>query len=81
MNLEERMITTEEVRDVLFKGKIIEERLTDPRGPTFLLTGRTRKKRFIHLVCSPKEEYLAIITAYIPDPAEWKDDFTKRRQV
>ena len=27
--------------------------------------------RAIHLVCSPKDEYLAIITAYVPDEAEW----------
>ena len=34
--------------------------------------------RAIHVVCSPKDTYLAIITAYIPDPALWSDDFTKR---
>lgn len=27
------------------------------------------------MVGSPKEEYLAIITAYIPDPAQWSPDF------
>jgi hypothetical protein len=32
----------------------------------------------IHVVCSPKDEYLAVITAYRPDPEQWSQDFRKR---
>lgn len=36
--------------------------------------------RAIHVVCSPKDEYLAIITAYLPDAGEWSDGFRVRSQ-
>jgi hypothetical protein len=35
--------------------------------------------RAVHVVCSPKNDYLAIITAYLPDPAQWSEDFRRRR--
>jgi hypothetical protein len=78
MNLPERLITTTEIREVISKGTIIEERLDDPRGETFLLSGKTSKKRYIHVVYCPKEECLTIVTAYIPDPNEWRKNFTER---
>ena len=34
--------------------------------------------RAVHVVCSPKDEYLAIITAYLPDEDEWTADFRER---
>ena len=34
--------------------------------------------RPIHVVCSPKDEYLAIITCYLPDEDEWSDDLSVR---
>jgi hypothetical protein len=33
-----------------------------------LLLGFGDNNRAVHVVCSPKDEYLAIITAYLPDP-------------
>jgi hypothetical protein len=27
----------------------------------------------------PKEDYLAIIIAYVPDPEQWSNDYRKRR--
>ena len=36
-------------------------------------------RRPIHVVCAPKDEYLAIITAYLPDPHEWAEGFRQRR--
>ena len=35
--------------------------------------------RPIHVVCSPKEDYLAIVTAYIPNKEEWENNFKKRK--
>lgn len=81
MNLEERLISTKEVREIIDEGKIIESRLNDPRGATFLMSGVTSKNRTVHVVCSPKEEFLAIITAYAPDRKEWSADFSKRKKV
>lgn len=81
MNSEERLIITKEIREVIEKGNIIEKRLDDPRGQVFLLNHKTTKKRYIHVACSPKKNYLVIITAYVPDPREWRKNFTKRVKI
>jgi hypothetical protein len=75
----ERMISTAEVRDVLINGEVIEEYPDDPRGPSALLFGHGQAGRAIHVVTAPKEEYAAVITAYLPDPAMWNDDMKTRR--
>ncbi len=67
----DRMITTEEVRTVIENGEVIEDYPDDSRGHSCLIFGRGNDGRPIHIVCSPKEEFLAIITVYIPDPSEW----------
>ena len=72
------MISKYEIHDVIKKGEIIEEYPDDPRGHSYLLCGETREKRMIHIVCSPKDEYLAVITAYIPDPDKWENNFKTR---
>ncbi|MEW6079094.1 MAG: DUF4258 domain-containing protein [Thermodesulfobacteriota bacterium] len=74
----ERMISTKDIRNVIDNGKVIEEYPEDPRGHSCLLcyTG----DRPIHVVCSPKEDYLAVITAYIPDDNEWDDNYQKRNK-
>ncbi|MEW6007916.1 MAG: hypothetical protein AB1595_07235 [bacterium] len=35
--------------------------------------------RSIHLVCSPKEDYLAIVSAYIPTLDIWENDYKTRK--
>lgn len=80
MNQPDRMITPEEVREVIFRGEIIEDYPDDPRGHSCLMNGKTRVERYIHTVCSPKDEYLAIITAYIPSADKWENNFTNRRK-
>lgn len=52
----------------------------DPRGHSSLLLGHGDEGRAIHVVCGPKDEYLAIITAYLPDPTQWSADFKRRRE-
>jgi hypothetical protein len=79
MSRPERMIKASEVQSVIEKGEIIEEYSEDPRGYSCLLLGRGRDGRPIHVVCAPKEDYLAIITAYLPDPREWSSDFKERK--
>ena len=32
-----------------------------------------------HVVCSPKEDYLAVITAYLPSEDEWDSDLRTRK--
>lgn len=80
MSRPDRMITTAEVRQVVQMGKLIEDYPEDPRGHSCLILGAGQHKRPIHVICSPKTEYLAIITAYLPSEDEWEDNFSKRKQ-
>jgi hypothetical protein len=78
MTRPDRMITTTEVRAVVELGEVIEDYPEDARGHSCLLLGYGQEDRPIHVVCAPKEDYLAIITAYLPDESGWSDDFRIR---
>ena len=69
--------TSIRVESVVTRGQIIEDYPTDVRGHSCLMLG-TPEGRAVHVVCSPKDEYLAVITSYLPDPAQWSDDFRVR---
>lgn len=73
------MITFQEVRMVIENGEIVEDYPDDARGHSCLILGFGESDRAIHVVCAPKEDYLAIITAYLPDPDQWESGFKKRR--
>jgi hypothetical protein len=79
MTRPERMIGSSEVRTVLEQGDVVEDYPSDPRGHSCLMMGYGDNGRPVHVVCSPKDDYLAIITAYLPDEREWIDGFRKRR--
>ena len=76
----ERMIATEEVRAVIFRGVVIEDYPHDARGHSCLMLGWGDGARPLHVVCAPKGEYLAVITAYMPSPEQWADDWQTRRK-
>lgn len=78
MSHHERMIEASEVESVLMRGEVIEDYPTDPRGHSCLLMGFPDDAQPVHVVCSPKDEYLAVITAYRPDPEQWSSDFRRR---
>jgi hypothetical protein len=75
----DRMISVNEVRYVIENGEIIEDYAEDEMGHSCLLLGKGEDGRSIHVVCTPKENYLAIITTYLPNPEQWMDNFRKRR--
>lgn len=74
----DRMITSQEVQTVAMTGRLVEDYPEDPRGHSCLLLGQGDGSRPIHIVVAPKAEYLAIITAYEPDPTQWSLDFMRR---
>lgn len=78
MSRPERMITTAEVRSAIENGEILEDYPEDSRGHSCLVLGKGKNRRPIHVVCSPKDEFLTIITAYIPDAREWSKDYKVR---
>ena len=76
----DRMIGTAEIRKIIFEGEIIENYSEDARGHSCLIFGYGEGNRPLHVVCSPKDEYLAVITAYVPNTEQWFDDFRSRRE-
>jgi len=79
MSRPERMITTIEVEAVVLAGEVIEDYPEDARGHSCLMFGIGQNNRPIHVICAPKDEYLAIITTYLPDPTQWSSGFRRRR--
>lgn len=79
MSRPERMITPAEVCAVVETGEVIEDYPNDPRGHSCVVLGQGEGGRVIHVVCSPKEDYLAIITAYVPSKQDWEPEFRARR--
>ena len=74
----DRMIRRSEVRRVVQEGEVIEDYPGDARGHSCLMLGNGDGERPIHVVCAPKEDYLTIITAYVPNEREWSSDFRER---
>jgi hypothetical protein len=72
------MISAEEIRQVIHNGSMVENYPDDPRGHSCLMLGFGSEGRAIHVVCAPREDYVAVITAYIPEVGEWSDDYQKR---
>lgn len=81
MNREEEMITKDEIREIVGKGQIIEDYPEDKRGRSCLMFAYSSKRRPVHVVCSPKEDYLGVITAYIPSAEKWVENFRIRRRI
>ena len=75
----DRMISTSEIRAVVEHGEIIEDYPEDARGHSCLMLRTVPEGRDIHVVCSPKIDYLAIITAYLPSSEEWELDSRTRK--
>ena len=80
MSRPDRMITSQDVRRVVVRGEIIEDYPEDVRGHSCLMLGIDVEGRPIHVVCSPKIEFLALITAYTPEPTEWDSSFKVRKK-
>jgi len=78
MSRTDRMITSKEVERAVTAGEIVEDYPGDIRGHSCLLLGFGEEGRPIHVLCSPKDEYVAVITAYVPDPTRWSPDFKRR---
>lgn len=81
MSRPDRMITGLDVRRVVLRGEIIEDYPEDVRGHSCLMLGYDPEGRPIHVVCSPKPGFLAIITAYTPEPNEWDSQFRVRAKA
>jgi len=80
MNAEDEMISTEEIREVILHGEIIEDYPSDKRGHSCLMFGFSSTGRPVHVVCSPRDEFLWVITTYLPKEEKWEKDFKTRKR-
>ena len=80
MSRPDRIIGFQEVRKVVETGEKIEDYPEDARGHSCLLLGFGENGRVIHVVCAPKDDYLAVITAYLPNPNQWDSEFKIRKE-
>jgi hypothetical protein len=74
------MITAPDVRNVVERGELVEDYPEDARGHSCLILGYGAGGTPIHVVCSPKGDYLAIITTYIPSLEEWEHGYKQRKK-
>lgn len=81
MSRPDRLITVAEVERCIFTGEVIEDYTEDVRGRSCLMFRMPDSGQPTHVVCAPKDGYLAIITAYRPDPNEWMADWKTRRSL
>jgi hypothetical protein len=74
-----RQISRKEIETVLLAGEIIEEYPEDKYSPSCLICGMTEEGRALHVLASLPPQ-VVIITVYEPDPEEWLEGRTRRRQ-
>ncbi len=77
----ERRVSVENVRQVLQRGETIEDYSDEMPFPSRLISGG-RGNRPLHVVVAENasEGEALIITAYEPDPAQWKSNARERKR-
>ena len=80
LRFQQRNISYTEIKQAILSGEIIEEYPNDYPYPSCLILGKTSSERILHVVTGIGENKLWLITAYIPDPTQWSDDFKKRNE-
>ena len=76
-----RGISMDDVLKTLTNGEIIEQYPSDYPFPSCLVLGHTKAGKVLHVVCGSNGVELWLITAYIPSPADWSEDFRQRSKA
>ena len=72
-----RSIENFEIEEVLFNGEIIEKYPDDKYAPSYLIYGKTKNGKNLHVQLSVP--HVVIITVYEPDSDEWIDSKIRRQ--
>jgi len=76
----DRNIQFQEIRESLNSGVIIETYQDDRPFPSFLILGFTKNNRPLHSIWALDDKNLAyLISAYDPDPNQWKEYKVRRK--
>ncbi|WP_026661136.1 DUF4258 domain-containing protein [Butyrivibrio sp. AC2005] len=76
----ERGISIHDVCMAIETGEIIEQYSEDFPFPSCLILG-TSNGKVIHVVASIDDGIIYIITAYIPNPEKWENDWRTRKEI
>lgn len=74
-------LDVEDVEHAIFFGKVIEERLDDPRGESRLIAGKTLSQELIHIIVGFRFDKPLIVTVYKPSPEKWIRGKIRRRKT
>ena len=75
----ERGIGILDVVNAINTGEIIEDYPDDYPFPSCLILGKSGE-RVIHIVASIDESMIYLITAYVPEPQNWEEDWKTRKE-
>ncbi|HEY83847.1 MAG TPA: DUF4258 domain-containing protein [Chloroflexi bacterium] len=73
-------MTIEEVEEALRTGRVLEQYADTGRGESCLIAGFTENGKPIHAVCGKSEDWLVIVTVYIPTPPKFKTPYERGRK-
>jgi len=77
----ERNISTDDVRQVLENGEMVEEYPEDKPFPSKLILGRIGSRPLHVVVAHDKAtNEKIVITVYEPEPTMWEADFKRRKR-
>ena len=69
----------QDITNAIETGEIIEDYPEDYPFPSCLILGKSGEVK-IHIVASINADMIYLITAYIPNPDKWEDDFKTRKE-
>ncbi len=78
--LDDQLTQEEVIVAVADNGRVIEDYPDHWLGACCLLLARLPGGAPIHVVMGHAREPWTVITVYVPDSAEWNDDFIERRR-
>jgi hypothetical protein len=76
----ERRVSAQHVQKALHSGRMVEDYSDDMPFPSGLILSK-RGTRPLHVVVAENtnDNELVVITAYEPDPSQWRADFESRK--
>mgnify|MGYP003306612288 FL=1 len=79
IRLIERQITVNDIITCIETGEIIKQYEDDKPFSSCLILGMSIGNKFIHVVVSTDNDFIYLITAYIPNKEQWEDDLKTRK--
>lgn len=70
-------LTLDEVEQALLNGRILEQYSNTGRGESCLVVGFADNGKPIHIVCGRQDDWMVVITVYLPTPPKFKNPFER----